>query len=100
MGMNREQIYSLIEIERNFQDANYNPNEILTSGATRGQRDLEVAPGILMLEAYADKAKSSWVGTKGSNLPALQQVAKIAALAVRILERCGGSEELLNEGLR
>jgi hypothetical protein len=53
-----------------------------------------------MLSAYVRKAEDAWVNTKGSNLPAIQQIAKIAAIAVRILERAGGSEDLLIKGLR
>ena len=91
---------SIVTKERAYQDANYRPDEATSTGLTRAQRDLEPAPGILMLEAYARKAADAWVNTKGDNTPALQQVAKIAAIAVRILERSGGSEKLLEVGLR
>lgn len=99
--LTRQQVYELIDRERQHQDSTYDPNFILTSGLTRQQRDREVSPGILMLEGYARKATSAWIDTKnGNNLPALQEVAKIAAIAVRVLERSGGSEELLTKGLR
>lgn len=98
--LDREKVFELINAEREFQDKNYDPNFMLTSGQTREQRDLEVAPGVLMLKEYSDKAGQAWVSTKGSNLTTLQQVAKIAAIAVRVLERAGGSEELLKVGLR
>ena len=98
--LTREQVFTLINKERDFQDVNYDPNFVLSSGQTRAQRDLEVSPGVLMLEAYARKASDAWVNTKGTNLSTLQQVAKIAAIAVRVLERAGGSEELLTKGLR
>ena len=90
----------LINSERDYQDRTYAPNAVLSSGLTRGERDLEASPGILMLSAYARKAEDAWFSTIGTNLPALQQVAKIAAIAVRILERAGGSEKLLGAGLR
>lgn len=96
----REQVYTLIDRERWYQDLAYEPDEVTSSSLTREERDLDVAPGILMLDAYVRKASDAWVNTKGSNLPALQQVAKIAAIAVRILERAGSSEELLTKGLR
>lgn len=98
--LHRNQVFDLINKERNYQDTNYDPNFVLSSGQTREQRDLEVSPGVLMLEAYTRKAADAWVNTKGTNLSTLQQVAKIAAIAVRILERAGGSEELLTKGLR
>ena len=98
--LNREQVFNVINKEREYQDKNYAPDFVLTSGLTRAQRDLEVSPGVLMLEAYARRAGDTWISTVGTNLPTLQQVAKIAAIAVRILERSGGSEELLIKGLR
>ena len=98
--LTREQVFELINKEREYQDRNYDPAYVLTSGQTRAQRDLEVSPGVLMLEAYSRKAADTWINTVGTNLPTLQQVAKIAAIAVRILERSGGSSELLEKGLR
>lgn len=97
--LQREAIYSLIDTERNYQDQNYNPDEVLTSGATRRERDLDVTSHLVMLDLYLNKAKNDW-NKKGDNGPALKQVAKIAAIAVRALERAGGSEVLVTEGLR
>jgi len=98
--LNRTAVYNIINAERNYQDTTYSPDELLSSGVTRGQRDLDVTPGLTLLDAYTRKAQDAWVNRKGTDLPALQQIAKIAAIAVRILERAGGSEALLNEGLR
>jgi hypothetical protein len=98
--LTRAEVYGIIDGERAYQDKSYDPNTVLSSGQTRVLRDLEVAPGILMLSEYTQKAGQAWVNTKGSNLPALQQIAKIAAIAVRVLERAGGSEVLLKSGLR
>lgn len=99
MGLNREQVFGLINSERAFQDGVYNPEEVLTSGATRKQRDLDVTSHLVLLDLYLNKAKNDW-NVKGDNRPALKQVAKIAAIAIRALERAGGSEALLTEGLR
>lgn len=98
--MTRAEVYSLIDAERTYQDGAYDPRELLSSGATRGQRDMDVAPGILLLDGYIRKAETAWIDTHNNNLQALQYVAKIAAIAVRILERAGGSQALLNQGLR
>lgn len=98
--MNRHEVYEVITTERNYQDATYIPDEKTSSGLTRRERDKEVIVGIAMLEDYILQARSAWVKTKGTQLPALQMVAKIAAISVRILERAGGSEELLTKGLR
>lgn len=97
--MNRAQIYGIIDKEREFQDGTYSPNEKLTSGATRAQRDLDVTSHLVLLDIYLNKAKNDW-NVKGDNRPALKQIAKIGAIAVRALERAGGSEALLTEGLR
>jgi hypothetical protein len=98
--MTREQVFELINREREYQSQSYVPDERISSGLTRRERDAEVSPGILMLEAYVRKATDAWVNTKGSNTPALQQVAKIAAIAVRILEQAADSQVLLEKGLR
>lgn len=100
MTMTRKEVYEVIDNEREYQDRNYNPEQRTSSGVTRRERDYDVAPGICMLEVYCRKAGDAWVNTKGTQHPALQQVAKIAAIAVRILERAGGSEKLLETGLR
>ena len=100
MGMTREQVYQLIDTERSFQDKTFSPDTVVSSGQTRRERDLEISNNLTMLSAYVRKAEDAWVNTIGTNLPALQQVAKIAAIAVRSLERAGGSEALLVKGLR
>lgn len=97
--MTRQQVFAIIEKERQYQDSVYDPEAIVASGQTRAQRDLEIATSITMLEVYIRKAGDAWVNL-GSNLLALQRVAKIAAIAVRALERAGGSEKLLTNGLR
>lgn len=98
--MKREEVYHIVDVERHYQDREYDPDAKTSSGLTRRERDLDVAPGILMLGEYVAKAQAAWTGTKGTQTPALREVAKIAAIAVRILERAGGSEELLIKGLR
>lgn len=98
--LTRQQVYSLIDTEREYQDYNYQPNAVTSSGLTRRERDLEVGPGLTMLAAYVRKAEDSWVNVKGDSTPSLQQIAKLAAIAIRILERAGGSEALLAKGLR
>lgn len=99
--LKRTEVYALIEAERLYQDSTYNPAKMLSSRQTRGERDLDVTPGLVLLDSYVRKAQDAWTDQKtGGSLAALQQVAKIAAIAVRILERAGGSEILLTSGLR
>jgi hypothetical protein len=98
--LTRKQVYDLIDVEREYQDYNYQPESVTSSGLTRRQRDLEVAPGLTMLSAYVRKAEDAWISEKGTATKSLQQIGKIAAIAVRILERAGDSEVLLKKGLR
>lgn len=97
--MTREQVYQIINTERDYQDKTYEPEKVLQSGQTRQQRDLDVTAHLVLLDAYIEKAKAAWV-TPGTNSPALKQIAKIAAIAVRALERAGAADVLLTEGLR
>lgn len=99
--LKRSEVFFLIETERAYQDGAFDPSTVLSSGLTRMERDKDVTAGLLLLETYVRKAEAAWANQKnGSNLKSLQQVAKIAALAVSILERAGGSELLLTNGLR
>jgi hypothetical protein len=99
--LTREEVFIIIDRERDFQDVEYNPTAVIVPGGpTREQRDLLPAAGILLLEEYVRKATTAWAGQKGSDFNSLRQVAKIAAIAVRILERAADSERLLTEGLR
>jgi hypothetical protein len=97
--MTREQVYKIIDDERAYQDKTYEPSKVLSSGQTREQRDLDVTAHLVLLDGYIEKAKAAWI-VPGSNQPALQQIAKVAAIAVRALERAGASEDLLKTGLR
>lgn len=99
--MERELVYKIIDREREYQEANYNPNQVLSSGVTREIRDKDVTAHLTMLDTYLRKAQDSWTNLKkGDNTESLRNVAKIAAIAVRALERAGGSERLLEVGLR
>jgi hypothetical protein len=97
--MTREQAIGIVNIERAYQDRTYNPNEELSSGRTRADRDKDVTSHLVLLQIYVDKAMVDW-NVAGDNRPSLKQIVKIAAIAVRALERAGGSEALLAEGLR
>lgn len=99
MPLSRGQVFDIIETERSYQDANYNADEKLSSGSTRAQRDIDVTAHLVLLDQYVQKAKEAWL-VKGDNVPSLQQIAKVAAIAIRAIERAGGSEVLITKGLR
>lgn len=99
--MERGHVYFLIDGERRYQDTTYDPNKFVDDklNITVGDLDKDPGRGILLLDAYVRKAEFAWAEQEG-NIPALQYVAKIAAIAVRILERAEGSDKLLTTGLR
>lgn len=87
--MERKSVYALIDNEREYQERTWPSND--------GHAHSEHA--ILLLEGYVTKAREAWLTSK-SELPVLQQLAKVAAIAVRGLEKITGSEDLLTRGLR
>jgi hypothetical protein len=99
--LKRSEVYFLIDAERRYQDVTYDPNEFVNDELTITVADLDKDParGILLLDAYVRKAQDAWAD-RDANLPSLQYVTKIAAIAVRILERAEGSDKLLTTGLR
>ena len=98
--MKRSDIYQVIDKEREYQDGFYKPDEKLSNGLgpTRAERDRDVTPHLVLLDLYINKAKEDW-NVKGDNRPALKQIAKIAAIAVRALERAAGGDCIM-QGLR
>lgn len=98
--MTRQEIYTVIDGERAYQDGFYKPDEQLSNGLgpTRRERDRDVTSHLVLLDLYVTKAKEDW-NVKGDNRPALKQIAKIAAIAVRALERAAGAD-CVKEGLR
>lgn len=97
--MSKFQAVELVLQERKYQDRTYSPDQVMSSGLSREWRDKDVTPHLVLLDGYVKKAMAEWI-VPGSNKASLKQIAKIAAIAIRALERCGGSEELLEEGLR
>lgn len=98
--MTRKDVFEVIDRERDYQDSTYSPDEQLSGGAgpTRRERDRDVTSHLVLLDLYIEKAKNDW-NVKGDNRPALKQIAKIAAIAVRALEEAAGADAVL-EGLR
>ncbi len=114
-GLTRNQAIDVIETERTYQDKTFSPYQVLPSGLTREQRDSEVLPHLALIQGYAEDAFKCWVFSRATtnavepnrehtaevgNLAALQQIAKIAAIALRALERVGFADQLLTKGLR
>jgi hypothetical protein len=99
--LKRAEVFGIINREREYQDSMFPRDGEDGNGVIRKVRDLSPAPGILMLEEYGAKARRAWVDDRdGDPIPSLRQVAKIAAIAVRILEEASESEKILVVGLR
>lgn len=97
--MRKDQAFDIVYQERNYQDSFVPAGEVLPSGQTRAERDKGLTPHLVLLQVYTQKAMEAWT-VKGNDIQALKQVAKIAAIAVRALEKVGNSDVLLTEGLR
>jgi hypothetical protein len=87
--LNRTQIGKIIDTEREYQEKVWPSHD--------GHRYSEHC--ILLLEGYVAKARAEWL-TSQDETAIVKQIAKIAAIAVRGLERIDGSEVLLTEPLR
>ncbi len=86
MPMNRAEVFAVIDKERVYQDTLWPRDEDAAKMYTY------LAPHLLLLEEYVAKARTAWV-TNGPEAPALKQIAKLAAIAVRALEEVSGAEE-------
>lgn len=87
--MKREEVFEVINRERNYQDSLWPPHE--------GHQHSEHC--LVSLQAYLRKAEDNWIASAGE-LTTVQQLAKMAAIIVRALESIPEAEELLTKGLR
>lgn len=88
MALNRQQVFDVINTERESQDKVWP----IHSGHNSSEHSL------VLLDGYIRKAKDTWL-TAADETPVVQQIAKIVAIAVRALEYVDGSEAVL-KGLR
>ena len=80
MNLTREQVYERIDVERQYQDH-------LPSNRTDGS-DKQVGSYLTMMRHYMTKAEEAWTMNRGDSA-ALDNVRKIAAIAVRCMEEHG-----------
>lgn len=88
MPLTRSQVFDVINTEREYQEALWPTHD----GHLNSEHSL------MVLDGYIAKAKAAWLNSKDET-PVVQQIAKIAAIATRALERINGSEVVL-KGLR
>jgi hypothetical protein len=118
MPLTQQQALDIVLKERDYQDKNFNPDEIRPSGLTRVQEHLCPTVHLAMIASYVEDARDCWTFNKTTtntieanrehnppetgSVAATQQIAKVAAMAMalRALERIGVSDHLLTKGLR
>lgn len=83
--MKRENVYSAIDSERDFQDARWGTVE---------QHPHEVGSWILIMEKLLADAREAWAGNAG-DAKALDEIRKVAAVAVA----CGEQHGLPSRGM-
>ena len=88
MPLSREEVFIIINREREYQDSKWPPHE--------GHKNSEHC--LVSVNEYLRKASDIWIGSR-SESEVWQQLAKIAAIVTRALESGNGTEELL-KGLR
>jgi len=81
--MKRKDVYKLIDGERDYQDQ-LPPNR--TSGG-----DHTVGDYLVMLNSYLHEANHAWTMNAG-DIPALDNIRKIGAIAIRCMEDHGAPE--------
>ena len=91
--LRQHQVLELMAKERQYQDKTWPEDERRRISYRR------LAHHLILLDVYVQKAKLQWATNEG-DFTALQQVGKVAAIALRALEMTEGSEKLLEEGLR
>lgn len=97
MKTSREEVYKVIDGERNYQDSLF-----VSGGRFSIDEDGEdpsrahtVGESILILKRYVDKAAIEWNDNCG-NTPALHMIRKVAGIAVRCMEEHGAPKRQLN----
>jgi hypothetical protein len=79
----RYHVYEAVDSERNYQDKMWSEN------APADPRALSIGEDILLIEEYCAKARLAWSKEMRPELTALEEIRKIAGIAVRCMENHG-----------
>jgi hypothetical protein len=85
---NRNTVYAAIDSEREYQDRVWSEN------APTDPRPLSIGKDILLIEEYVTKARLAWSKEMRPELGALEQIRKIAGIAVRCMENHGAPKRV------
>ncbi len=88
MALTREQVFKIIDTERQYQDNLWPPHD--------GHKNSEHC--LALAQCYVRKAEDAWLNAR-DEVSTWQQLAKLAAIITRALEVGNETEALLN-GLR
>ena len=88
--MERTEVYKLIDCERDYQDS-------LGKARTDGQ-PRTVGGELILLTEYIDRARKAWTNNPG-NEKALEEIRKVAAIAVRRMEHNDTEPRAFNSSL-
>jgi hypothetical protein len=92
--MLRPEVYKLIDGERDYQDSFIaNPNNNRSEGGEPYAKRT-VGEFLVMLDSYLRRAKDGWTNNAG-NEQALDNIRKIAGIAVHCMEKHGAPERKL-----
>ena len=80
--MDREDVYKLIDNERNYQESKWKHRPLLP-----------VADELLIMNNYLNKAMNSYVGAMGEKI-ALDRIRKVVAVGIRCLENHEKSDKV------
>lgn len=83
--MKREDVYKLIDGERDYQDTQWPEQAAEDSDA----RALSIGEDILLMEEYIANARTSWSVERRPETGALDIIRKIAGIVVRCMENHG-----------
>jgi len=83
----RDEVYAAIDTERAYQDDKW--------GEAVDPRPLSIGEDILLIEEYVLKARQAWSTEHRPEVGALEQIRKIAGIAVRCMENHGAPKRKL-----
>ena len=95
--ISRQQVYEAIDSERNYQDKIWAENNPINPLHPTDPRPLAIGEEILLLEEYVLKARFVWSKESRPEIGALDDMRKIAAIAVRSMETWGAPKREMSE---
>ena len=90
--MKREEVYQLIDEEREYQDLLWPQRDNPDS-----PNALTIGEFVLLISEYVDRAKNTWAKERKPEIKTLHMVRKIAGIAVNCMEQHGAPQRIADE---